>query len=117
MAEQILNRLHGCAFGRELRRERMSERVPADWLDVRPFTGSLKETERRPVYETFTVAVEDDIRIAIKRLQFFNHVIGEWHVPDSSILRSSDVTADIGATDRDRSSTKVHVLPFERGQF
>ena len=43
MAEQILDGLHGCAFGRELRCKRMPECVPADWLDVGPFAGSLEE--------------------------------------------------------------------------
>lgn len=117
MAEQILDSLHGCAFGRELRCERMSKRVPADWLDVRPFTGSLEKTERRPVDETITVTVKDDIGIAIKRLEFFDHIIRERHVSDSSILRSSDVTADICAADHDGSSPEVHVLPFERREF
>ncbi len=117
MAKQILNRLHGRAFGGELRCERMSKRVPADWLDVGAFAGSLKETERRPVDEAFAVAVEDNIAITIKRFQFLNHVIREWHVSDSSILRSSDVATDIRAADRDRTSTRVYVLPFESGQF
>lgn len=117
MAEQILDGLHGRAFGRELRRKRMSERVPADWLDVGPFAGSLQEAEGWPVDETFASAVEDDVGVVIKRLQLFNHVIRERYVSNPSVFRSSDVAAYIRSADRDRSSTEVHVLPFKRGQF